>query len=196
MVCKLNKSLYGLKQTTHCWFAKLSIALKHYEFQQSLSNYSLFVLQRPGVDIVVLVYVDDQIILGDNHIHEAITEFKAYLHNCIHTKDLGILKYFLGVEVARSSAGIFLCQHKYALDIIAKAGLLGAKPSNVAIEQNHCLALAADLPFPRPNQYMWLVGHLIYLCFTRPKLSYCVHLLSQFMQAPKGAHWEAVLHVV
>ena len=55
-------------------------------------------MQRLGVHILVLVYVDDLIILGDNH--EAIIEFEAYLHNCFHMKDLGILKYFLGVEVA------------------------------------------------------------------------------------------------
>jgi len=146
MVCKLNKSLYGLKQVSRCWFVKLSAALKHYGFQQSLSDYSFFVLQRLGVHILVLVYVDDLIISGDNH--ETITEFKAYLRNCFHMKDLGILKYFLGVEVARSSVGIFLCQRKYTLDIIAEAGLLGAKPSNVSIEQNHHLALAADLSFP------------------------------------------------
>jgi len=59
------------------------------------------------VHIVVLVYVNDLIISGDNH--EVITELKAYLLNCFHMKDLGILKYFLGVEVARSSIGIFLC---------------------------------------------------------------------------------------
>ena len=99
------------------------------------------------------MYVDDLIISGDNH--EAIIEFKAYLHNCFHMKDLGILKYFLGVEVAWSFAGIFLCQRKYALDIIAEAGLLGAKPSNVSIEQNHHLALVASLPFPYPNQYLF-----------------------------------------
>ena len=98
MVCKLNKSLYGLKQAPRCWFAKFSTALKHYEFQQSLFYYSFFFLQRSGVHIVMLVYVDDLIILGDNH--EAIIEFEAYLHNCFHMKDLGILKYFLGVEVA------------------------------------------------------------------------------------------------
>ena len=140
MVCKLNKSLYVLKQAPRCWFTNLSAALKHYGFRQSLSDYSLFVLQRPGVHFVVLVYVDDLIISRDNH--EAITEFKAYLHNYFHMKDLGILKYFLGVEVVRSFAGIFLCQCKYVLDIIAKVGLLGAKSSNVPIEQNHHLTLA------------------------------------------------------
>jgi len=142
----------------------------------------------------VLVYVDDLIISGDNH--EAITEFKAYLHNCFHIKDLGILKYLLGVEVVWSFVGIFLCQRKYALDIIAKAGLLGAKPSNVPIEQNHRLTLAAHLPFPYLDQYRRLVGCLIYLYFIRPELSYCVHVLSQFMQAPKEAYWEAALRVV
>ena len=175
MVCKLNKSLYGLKHAPRYWFAKLSAALKHYGFQQSISDYSLFVLQRPGVHIVVLVYADDLIISGDNY--EAITEFKAYLHNCFHMKDLGIFKYFLGVVVARSSTGIFLCQRKYALDIIAKVGLLGAKPSKVPIKQNDCLALATELPFPHPDQYRRLVGCLIYLYFNRPELSYCVHVL-------------------
>jgi len=166
MMCKLNKSLYGLKQVSRCWFAKLFDALKHYKFWQSLFDYSLFVLQRLGVHIVVLVFVDDLIISGDNN--EAITEFKSYLHNCFHMKDLGIFKYFLGVEVVRSFASIFLCQRKYALDIIAKAELLGAKPSNVSIEHNHRLALATDLLFPHLDQYKWLVGCLFCLCFTIP----------------------------
>lgn len=87
----------------------------------------------------------------------------------------------MGVEVARSSAGISLCQRKSALNVIAEAGLLGAKPASVPIEQNHRLALAAGLPFPHPDQYRRLVGRLIYLCFTRPELSYCVHVLFQFM---------------
>ena len=64
------------------------------------------------------------------------------------------------------------------------------------IEQNHCLALAADFPFPHPDQYRQLVGRLIYLCFARLELSYCVHVLSQFMQAPKETRWEATLRVI
>lgn len=193
-VCKLRKSLYGLKQAPRCWFSKLSTALKSYGFTQSLYDYSLFVLQKSELQLVVLVYVDDLIISGNNH--EAITQFKSYLNTCFHMKDLGILKYFLGVEVARSSNGIFLCQRKYALDIIAETGLLGAKPASTPLEQNHRLGLATGGFITNPDQYRRLVGRLIYLCFTRPELSYCVHILSQFMQKPREEHWEAALRVV
>lgn len=125
LVCKLRKSLYSLKQVPRCWFAKLSSALRNYGFHLSSSDYSLFFVTTQAVQIVVLVYVDDLIICG-NH-PTAIHKFKAYLSTCFHMKDLGSLKYFLGVEVARSPTGIFLCQQKHTLDIISEAGLLGAK---------------------------------------------------------------------
>jgi hypothetical protein len=194
MVCRLHKSLYGLKQAPRCWFAKLSTALKAYGFKQSLSDYSLFTLQQQGSILGVLVYVDDLIISGNDH--AVISTFKTYLHTCFHMKDLGTLKYFLGVEVARSPTGIFLSQRKYALDIVSEAGLLGCKPVPTPIEQNHRLALANGRILDQPDKYRRLVGRLIYLCFTRPELSYCVHILSQFMQQPKQEHWEAALRVV
>ncbi|RVW92937.1 Retrovirus-related Pol polyprotein from transposon TNT 1-94 [Vitis vinifera] len=74
------------------------------------------------------VYVDDLIISGNDS--AALKTFKAYLSDCFKMKDLGVLKYFLGIEVARSSAGLFLCQRKYTLDIVSEAGLL--EPSRVA----------------------------------------------------------------
>jgi len=163
-VCRLRKSLYGLKQAPRCWFAKLSTALKEYGFHQSYSDYSLFKLQHKDVRLNVLVYVDDLIISGNGH--EDIVKFKSYLSDCFHMKDLGILKYFLGVEVARNSDGIFMCQRKYALDILSEAGLLGAKPASVPLEQQHRLALVNGQPLDDPERYRRLVGRLIYLCFT------------------------------
>lgn len=193
-VCRLHKSLYGLKQAPRCWFAKLSQALKAYGFNQSVSDYSLFAYIRDGVSVYVLVYVDDLVITGSSP--KAISDFKAYLGSCFHMKDLGILKYFLGIEVARSPEGIYLCQRKYTLDILEETGLLATKPSGFPIEQNHKLALA-DGPFlPDPAPYRRLVGRLIYLAVTRPDLAYSVHVLSQFMSQPCEEHWEAVLRVV
>ncbi|KAK2979325.1 hypothetical protein RJ640_013289 [Escallonia rubra] len=150
--------------------------------------------KRGVVQVNVLVYVDDLIISENNH--ASIQRFKTYLNEYFHMKDLGALKYFLGVEVTRAPEGILLCQRKYALDIIYEVGLLGAKLASVPLEQNHQLALATGRLIDDPECYRRLVGHLIYLCFTRPELSYCVHVLSQFMQQPREEHWKAALRVV
>lgn len=96
-------------------------------------------------------------------------------------KDLGPLKYFLGIEVARSFAGLFLCQRKYTLDIVSEVGLLGAKPIGSPIEQNHKLGLANGELLADPQSYRRLVGHLIYLGVTCSDLAYSVHIISQFM---------------
>ena len=193
-VCRLQKSLYGLKQAPRCWFAKLATSLRQYGFCRSYSDYSLFTYYRGDVRIHVLVYVDDLIISGNNS--AALSSFKAYLSDCFRMKDLGPLKYFLGIEVARSADGFFLSQRKYTLDIISEIGLSGAKPADTPLEQNHQLALADGPLHPDPAQYRRLVGRLIYLAFTRPDLAYVVHVLAQFRHQPHHQHWEAALRVV
>ncbi|KAH7538135.1 hypothetical protein FEM48_Zijuj03G0166900 [Ziziphus jujuba var. spinosa] len=165
-----------------------------YGFLQSYSDYSLFTYTKGNIQINVLVYVDDLIISGNDS--AALKTFKAYLSDCFKMKDLGALKYFLGIEVARSSAGLFLCQRKYTLDIVSEAGLLGAKPCGFPIEQNHRLGLVNGELLSNPESYRRLVGRLIYLAVTHPDLAYSVHILSQFMQEPRIEHWEAALRVV
>lgn len=110
-------------------------------------------------------------------------------------KDLGKLKYFLSFKVARNNFGFFLCQRKYALDIITEAGLLGAKPSPVLVEINHKLGSITG-PLANAQRYRRLVGRLIYLTNTRLELGYIRHILSQFMQTPLLPHWDAALRVV
>lgn len=193
-VARLRKSIYGLKQAPRCWFAKLSTALKTYGFIQNKSDYSHFSLIHEKIHLHILVYVDDFIIASNDL--PTLLKFKHYLGQCFHMKDLGTLKYFLGIEVARSNEGIFLSQRKYALDIITESGLLGCKPSSVPIELNHNLTRSVGPYLSEPQQYRRLVGRLIYLTFTRPELCYTVHILSQFMHSPLQVHLDAAFRVV
>lgn len=193
-VCRLRKSLYGLKQSPRCWFSKLSKTLLDFGFVQSYEDYSLFSFEQGNICLHILVYVDDFLIAGNDI--STIQRFKNYLHKCFKMKDLGKMRYFLGLEVSRGPEGIFVSQRKYALDIITECGLLGAKPAPVPTELNHKLALATGQPLDDPSKYRRLVGRLIYLTFTRPELNYIVHILSQFMKTPLQDHWLAALRVV
>ncbi|KAB2612568.1 hypothetical protein D8674_034884 [Pyrus ussuriensis x Pyrus communis] len=139
-VCKLHKSLYGLKQASRQWFIKLSCALRKAGYQQSKADYSLFVRNHDGKFTALLVYVDDIILAGNNI--QAIEDTKSFLMKQFKLKDLGQLRYFLGIEIARSSKGITLSQRKYALEILEDAGHLGAKPATSPMEQN--LSLRKD----------------------------------------------------
>ncbi|KAM1740365.1 hypothetical protein ACFX11_015945 [Malus domestica] len=189
-VCRLNKSLYGLKQASHTWFHKFSTAIHQAGYQLSKADYSLFTKVRGHSFTVVLIYVDDMIITSNDEV--AIHDLKHFLHTHFRIKDLGHLKYFLGVEVARSSQGISISQRKYTLDILDEAGLLGAKPAKFPMEEHLKLSPTEGHLIRNASQYRRLVGKLIYLTITRAKIPYSVHILSQFMQQPRKPHLDAV----
>jgi len=165
-VCCLKRSLYGLRQAPRQWFAKLSSKLSEYGFIRSYADYYLFIYQQQDVFMALLVYVDDIVLASSNA--PASQKFKAYLHACFSVKDLGPLKYFLGIEIARGSEAMFLCQRKYALEIIEECGLLGAKPTDFPIEENHKLALATGWELQDATCYRQLVRRLIYLTILGP----------------------------
>lgn len=114
VVCKLFKSLYGLKQSPRQWFSKFSTAVLTFGFKQSQNDHSLFIFITESSFIALLVYVDDILIASSR----CLASVKAFRLSQFKIKDLGNLKNFLGIDLARSKSGIFLYQRKYALDII------------------------------------------------------------------------------
>ncbi|PNX71839.1 putative copia-type protein [Trifolium pratense] len=194
LVCKLQRSLYGLKQASRQWNTKLTDTLTSSGYIQSKSDYSLFTKQRSSGFTVILVYVDD-LVLGGTDIDE-ITHIKTLLDTKFSIKDLGTLKDFLGFEVARTKAGISLCQTKYTLDLIKDAGLLGAKPCNTPMKPQLQLHKSSGEAISDPTTYRRLVGRLLYLTHTRPEIAYTVSKLSQFLAAPTNEHMLAEFHVL
>ena len=193
-VCKLSKSLHGLKQAPRQWFAKLSSALLQFGFKQSKADYSLFVKNHEGKFLVVLIYVDDMIITGNSP--QTLNDLKKYLHTQFHMKDLGDWKYFLGLEIKKSSQGLFVCQQKYTLDLLQETGMANCKPLKLPIAQRLKLLADSGTQLSYPNPYRRLVGKLIYLSITRPDITYAVHILSQFMTKPTTEHMEAANHLL
>ncbi|CAM8966405.1 unnamed protein product [Rhodiola kirilowii] len=192
-VCRLLKSLYGLKHGPRQWFSKFSAALLKFGFVQSLNDYSLFTYTRSGQFLALLVYVDDIVLTGTSN--DLIVEVKQFIDSQFRVKDLGLLKYFLGIEVARSPKGIFINQRKYALDLLLDTGLIGCKPSVIPMDTKIQLALSKTAPVEDVSSYRRLVGQLIYLTVTRLDLAFSVHIISQFMHAPTIEHL-AVAHKV
>ncbi|CAI0421443.1 unnamed protein product [Linum tenue] len=111
-------------------------------------------------------------------------------------KDLGPLKYFLGIEVARSRHGISSSQRKYTLDILDDAGALGVKPCAFPIEKNHHLTRIEGPAAQDPSAYRRLVGRLLYLTVTRPDIAYVVNILSQAVHSPRQQLVEAGYRVL
>ena len=194
LVCKLHKSLYGLKQASRQWFVKFSSTIIKQGFIQSNSDYSLFIRTQGTTFITLLVYVDDILIASNNII--TVHTLKNSLHAKFKLKDLGNFKYFLGLEVARSTKGISLCQRKYALDILSDSGMLGSKPVVSPMEQNLKLSQSDGDILSDPSQYRRLVGRLLYLIVTRPNISYSVQKLSWFMAKPTNTHLVAAYRVL
>ena len=193
-VCKLHKSLYGLKQASRQWFAKLSSALLAAGYFQSKVDYSLFTKVSDGSFIALLIYVDDILVCSNDL--SAISSLKSYLHDHFALKDLGSLKYFLGLEVARSKNGIYLSQRKYALDILEDTGFLGSRSSTTPMDPNLQLnSVHGDL-LHDASLYRRLIGRLIYLTITRPDIVFSVQILSQFMDKPRQPHLDAAHHLL
>lgn len=193
-VCKLLKSLYGLKQASRQWYERLSNLLLYLSSKQAHSDHSLFTHITPTSYTALLIYVDDIVLVGDSTTE--IIKVKQILDSTFGIKDLGTLNFFLGIEVAHSSHGISLCQRQDCLNLLHDTGTLGCKPVSTPMEPGSHL-YQDDGPLHHDVQsYRRLVGRLLYLTTTRPDITFAVQQLSQFLSRPTERHFKATQHVL
>ncbi|CAL1391443.1 unnamed protein product [Linum trigynum] len=193
-VYKLKKALYGLKQAPRAWYSRIETYLIKKGFERSCYEHTLFI-KRAGEDILIVsIYVDD--LLYTSSSNGLITEFKEAMQAEFEMTDLGRMRYFLGVEVTQSQAGIFICQQKYAREVLERFNLQHCSHAHNPIVPGVKLTKAGDGVLVNSTDYKRLVGSLLYITATRPDLMFVVCLLSRFMEMPTRQHMLAAKRVL
>ncbi|RVW85510.1 Retrovirus-related Pol polyprotein from transposon RE1 [Vitis vinifera] len=172
-----------------------SMAKNQLGYKQGQADHTLFVKKsHAGKMAILIVYVDDIILSGNDM--EELQNLKKYLSEEFEVKDLGNLKYFLGMEVARSRKGIVVSQRKYILDFLKETCMLGCKPIDTPMDSQKKLGIEKESTPVDRGRYQRLVGRLIYLSHTRPDIGFAVSAISQFMHSPIEEHMEAVYRIL
>jgi hypothetical protein len=181
----LKKALYGLKQAPRAWYNIIDTYLIKSGFSRSQNEPTLYTkTDQHGKIVIVCLYVDDMIYTENLE----LTSFKHAMQSEFEMTDLGIMKYFLGIEVDQSTKGIFFCQKKYAVDIIKRFRMEECNPVETPIPLGTKLSKKYEGPTVDPTLYKSLVGGLLYLTATRPDIMYATILVSRFMESPKDSH--------
>ncbi|GJR21550.1 uncharacterized mitochondrial protein-like protein [Tanacetum coccineum] len=177
-VCKLRKALYGLKQAPHDCYKKFATFVTSLGFISSYHDFTLFVKHSSVWHILLSLYVDDMIIIGDACVR--IESLKLELAHRFSMKDLGLLCYFLGVEVASLPKGYIFSQSKYIVDLLDRARITNKMVEEIPIDAKAKYTPTDGVPLQDPSLYRTIVGSLIYLTVTHLNISYAVHVVTEY----------------
>jgi hypothetical protein len=201
-VKKLHKSLYGLKQAGRKWYDALCRALADLGFRVSNADPGVFNAQVEGNTLILAVHVDDCILTGSSG--TLIARYKRELHAKYALTDLGPVHWLLGIKIIRDRAArtISLSQTSYIDTILSRFSLSSASPYSVPMSPSTSLS-KQDAPsnpteaaHMRKVPYREAIGSLMYASVaTRPDITFAVSTLSQFLENPGEAHWEAAKRV-
>lgn len=197
LVCRLKKSIYGLKQSSRCWNTALDSHLKRMGFSQSKSDPCIYV--SGGEDTFCIgVYVDDMILAGKDK--NKMKCVKEELSSKFDIKDLGKLRYFLGMSIVQNREGkvTWMGQPTYIQKLLTKIGMNDSKPVKTPVDPGHRLVKAnEDEEALDQPLYQSVVGSLMYLATcTRPDIAYAVGMLARFSSKPNQSHWTAAKRVL
>ena len=193
-VYKLRKALYGLRQAPRAWNIKLNQILRGLNFKRCSKEPSLYRKERNQELLIVVVYVDDLLVTGSSL--ASILDFKQEMAAKFEMSDLGLLTYYLEIEVMQGNCGIVLKQDRYAQRILEEAKMGSCKPTHVPMELNAAFSKSSDEEKIDEREYRGAIGCLRYLLHTRPDLSFSVGVLSRYMQDPRMSHGAALKQVL
>ena len=196
LVCKLRKSIYGLKQSPRCWNSALDSHLKEMGFVQAAGDPCLYIASE-GEMFLIAVYVDDILLAGCSN--ERLTAVKQALSRKFQVKDMGELHYFLGVKVVQDhrTGSVWIGQESYAETILRRFGMEDAKTVRTPVDASTKLVKGGDddTCVDQPL-YQSAVGSLLYLSIaTRPDITYAVSNAAKFCAKPTRQHWVAVKRI-
>lgn len=196
LVCRLKRSLYGLKQSPRCWNIVLDEKLRKMGFMQTKSDPCIYTAAQ-GEMFLVAVYVDDLILGGQSD--KRIREVKKELTTYFDVKDMGDLKHFLGVKIVQHPNGnIWMGQTLYTKNILEKFGMENAKSVTTPTDISAKLVKATeDSERVEQTLYQSAVGSLLYLSTrTRPDIAFAVSNVARFCSDPTKQHWTAVKRIL
>uniref|UniRef100_A0A2N9IFR0 Integrase catalytic domain-containing protein n=1 Tax=Fagus sylvatica TaxID=28930 RepID=A0A2N9IFR0_FAGSY len=191
-----NAFLHGVLQeeAPRAWFESFTSQLLALGFHSSTADTSLFIYRDGSVIAFLLLYVDDIVLTGNtpSFLHQLIVN----LSQVFELKDMGTLSYFLGLQIQRSTTGLTVTQTKYATDLLTKHNMVHCSPCKTPCVPNVRLSSTSGQPLTDIHAYRSLVGALHYLTFTRPDISFAVHQVCQFMNAPTDIHLTAAKRIL
>ena len=194
-VYRLKKALYGLKQAPRAWNSRIDRYFQDNGFQRSPSEASLYIKKGENKNFLILcLYVDDLIYTGTSP--QMIEEFKRAMMSEFEMTDLGLMKYFLGIQVKQKPGEIFISQEKYTEDMLKRFHMASCKPIATPMALNEKLQQEDGAEKVDGKIYRSLVGSLIYLTHTRPDICHSVSLISRFMSEPSKLHFAAAKRIL
>ena len=195
LVCKLQKSIYGLKQASRCWFNTMHRFLKELEYRQCSSDACLYTKQVGANFVIIVLFVDDLLIASNNE--QMLQKEKKLLGGIFEMKNLGEAHYILGIQIIRdrSKKCTMLHQSKYLMQLLEKFGMKDCRPVATPQDQNVKLLPNEEEPVDKAK-YQALIGSITYaVTGTRPDLAQALGSLSQFCSNPGKEHWVAAKRI-
>jgi hypothetical protein len=194
-VYQLHKALYGLKQAPRAWFSRIAAYFKDEGFETCPNEHTLFIKKgAEGKMIIVSIYVDDLIYTGNDE--DMMNGFKSSMMNVFDMTDMGKMRFFLGIEVIQKANGNFICQKKYAIEVLKRFGMAESNPVSSPIVPGVKLNKDDQGVQVDESYYKQIVGSLMYLTTTRPDMMFSVSLISRFMSRPTELHLQAAKRIL